>query len=203
MADIDAKTVMDLRRRTGAGMMDCKKALQESGGDVQRAIDVLRAKGLKSAAKRSGRSVKEGYVGTYLHHTGKLGAMVEVLCETDFVARNSDFRALVANLCKHVAAQTTTPPLYVSRDEVPEAAVLRERAIYEEQVGDKPPQIRDKIVQGKLDSYYRERVLLEQVYSMDDTNRSVAEVVEAAKAKLGENVVVRRFARFDVADELE
>jgi len=201
MADIDAKTVMDLRRQTGAGMMDCKKALVESGGDLEKAKDVLRAKGVKAASKKVGRATKEGFVAAYLHHTGKLGTLVELLCETDFVARNAEFRELAGSLCKHVAA-ASPPPRYLARAEVPAEEVARERAIAEEQVKDKPEQIRDKIVQGKLDAFFKERCLLEQVYTMDETGRTVSDVLTAATAKMGENIVVRRFVRFDIADDV-
>jgi elongation factor Ts len=200
--EIDAKKVMELRRMTGAGMMDCKEALKKSGGDFEKAKDVLRAEGLKEAAKKSGRATKEGFVGHYLHHNGRLCTMVEVLCETDFVAKNDVFRELCRNLAKHVAAASPTP-LYLRREQVPADVLAREKAIYEQQVADKPAQIRDKIVTGKVETYFKERVLLDQVYAMDPDAGAVGHMLEQMKAKLGENLAIRRFARYDIADDVE
>ena len=201
--EIDAKIVMKLRADTGAGMMDCKKALQECGGDYEKAKDWLRARGQKVSDKKSGRATKAGHVGAYLHHTGGLGVLVEVLCETDFVARNDKFKEFVRKLAMHIAA-ASPPPMCVRREQVPEDLVARERAIYEQQVAEKPPQIRAKIAEGKLAAYYKERVLLEQVWTMGEggPEKSVEQAVKDLIAVIGENIVVRRFARFDVADEV-
>ena len=197
---IDAKTVMALRKKTGAGMMDCKKALKETGGDEQKAIDLLRAKGMKKAEKKAGRETKEGLIGSYVHHNGKLATLVELLCETDFVARNGEFQELARKLAMHVAAASPSPA-YLTTEEVPADVVEREKAIYREQVADKPEQIQDKIIAGKLQSFYGETVLLEQVFTMDDTGRSptIREVLKAATAKLGENIKIRRFHRMDLS----
>ncbi len=199
---IDAKTVMQLRKMTGAGMMDCKKALVETEGDLEKAKDLLRAKGLKTAAKKAGRATKEGYIGHYLHHNGRMASMVEVLCETDFVATNKEFRALVYDLCKHVAA-ASPPPRFLTREQVSEADVARERAIFEQQVLDKPEQIRGKIVDGKLEAFFKESCLLDQPYAMDPDAGTVGDVMKASIAKLGENMNIRRFVRMDVSDDVE
>src|SRR5262245_19588204 len=144
--EIDAKLVMELRRKTGAGAMDCKDALKQAGGDIEKATDILRAAGVKEAAKKSGRATKAGFIGSYIHHNGALGTMVEVLCETDFVARNDKLREMCKNLAMHVAAKAGggQAPICVSRDQVPADLLAREKAIYEQQVADKPAQIRDK-----------------------------------------------------------
>ncbi len=201
--DIPAKLVMELRRLTGAGMMDCKKALIEAGGDLDKARDHLRAKGLKDAGKKAGRATSEGLMGTYVHHNRKLAAMVEVLCETDFVARNEDFIELARQLAMHVAAANPAPR-YLTRDEVPAADVEREKAIFLEQVKDKPEQIRAKIVEGKLNSFFAESVLLEQPYSMDTSKGSVSDVLNQAKSKagFGENIILRRFMRWEISDDI-
>ncbi len=201
--EIDAKTVMKLRQMTGAGMMDCKKALQDSEGDLERAKDVLRAKGLKDAEKKSGRRAKEGVVGVYLHHNKKLAALVELLCETDFVAMNDKFQELARNLAMHVAA-TSPSPQFLRIEDVPADVLDRERAIYREQVADKPAQIQDKIIEGKVQAFYKERVLLEQPYAMDASLGSVRDVLTWAKSKagFGENTIIRRFVRWEIADDI-
>ena len=203
--EIDAKLVMELRRKTGAGAMDCKDALKQSGGDLEKAKDLLRAQGMKEAAKKSGRATKAGYVVSYLLHNCALGTMVEVLCETDFVAREAGFREMCRGIAMHVAAKAGggQMPLCVRREQVPADLLAREKAIYEQQVADKPAQIRDKIVQGKVDTFFKERVLLDQEYAMDPTSGTVGDVLKKATAKLGENIVLRRFACFNVADEVE
>jgi len=203
--EIDAKLVMELRRKTGAGAMDCKEALKQAGGDIEKAKDILRAQGMKEAAKRTGRATKAGHVASYMHHNGSLGTMVEVLCETDFVARNEGFREMCRGIAMHVAAKAGggQAPICVSRDKVPSDVIAREKAIYEQQVADKPANIREKIVAGKLDTFFKERVLLDQEYAMDPTQGSVGDVVKKATAKIGENIVLRRFACFNVADEVE
>jgi len=191
-----AKDVAELRRRTGAGMMDCKKALEETGGDMDKAVDWLRQKGMASAEKRSGRGATEGLVGSYVHFNGKVGVLVEVNCETDFVARTEDFQELVKDIALHIASAN---PLALTPEEVPDDLVQRERAIFEKQVKDsgKPPQVQAKIVEGKLKKFFSERVLLEQPFVKDD-KKTVGDLVKEVSGKLGENVVVRRFARFEV-----
>ncbi len=191
---ITAKDVAELRQRTGAGMMDCKKALEENGGDMARAAGWLRARGIARAEKRAGREAKEGRVEIYLHHNGKLGVLVEVNCETDFVARTEDFQNLCRDLAMHIASAA---PIAVRVEDLPPAIVERERRIFEEQAAaeGKPEAIRAKIVEGKLKKFHAEAVLLEQPFVKDDT-RTVGEVVKAVSGKTGENIQVRRFARF-------
>ncbi len=201
MVEIDAKLVAELRRKTGAGMMDCKKALTECGGDPEKATDWLRAKGQKTAAKKAGRAAKEGFIGHYVHHNGRLATMVEIFCETDFVARNAQFRELARNLAMHVAAATPSP-MWVTRDQVPADVIAREKAIYDQQVAEKPEQIRAKIVEGKLATFYKERVLLDQPYAMDPAAGTVADMLKQQTAKLGENILVRRFVRLDTAEDV-
>lgn len=200
---VDAKTVMKLRAETSAGMMDCKKALVETGGDFEKAKDLIRAALGKQAQKKGGRKVKEGVMGVYVHHDKKLAAMVEVLCETDFVAMNEKFQALAKNLAMHCAAANPAPK-YLTRDEVPADIVERESAIFREQVKDKPEQIQDKIIEGKLKSFYATCVLLDQEYAMDTSMGTVADVLTHAKSKagFGENTVIRRFARWSIGDDI-
>ncbi len=193
---ISARQVKELRDRTGVGMMDCKKALQETGGDLEAAVDLLRSKGAARAAKRAGRSANEGTVVSYIHHGGRIGVLLELNCETDFVANTDDFRALARDVAMHVAA---ADPIAVSVEDVDPALVEREKAIFAEQVARqrKPEHIRDRIVQGKLGKFFRERVLLEQAY-IRDTDRSVGQLVTEVSARTGEKIRVARFARFQV-----
>jgi elongation factor Ts len=194
----DAKTVMELRERTGAGVMDCKAALNASNGNLDEAAEYLRKKGLADAKKRSGREAKEGLVHAYLHPDGKLGALVEVNCETDFVAKTDAFRELVRDLAMQVAA---TSPTYVSRDEVPATVLEKEREIYRSQMADqkKPPQVLDKIVEGKLEKFFADQCLLEQVFIKDTTGQTkIKDLVDLTNSKTGERVVVKRFARFRI-----
>lgn len=202
--EIDAKLVMELRKKTGAGAMDCKDALKASGGDIEKAKDLLRAQGMKDAAKKSGRATKAGYVASYMHHNGVLGTMVEVLCETDFVAREAGFREMCRGIAMHVAAKAGggQAPICVSREQVPADVLAREKAIYEQQVADKPAAMREKIVQGKVETFFKERVLLDQEYAMDPSQGSVGNLLVQAKAKIGENIVLRRFACFNTSDEV-
>jgi elongation factor Ts len=198
--EINAKDVKALRDRTGAGMMDCKAALQEAGGDVDKAIEILRVKGQAQAAKRGERVASEGAVGSYIHATGKIGVLVEVDCETDFVARTEDFQALVKDLAMQVAAAN---PAYVSREEIPATVLEKEREIYREQMADqkKPPQVLDKIIEGKLEKFYTETCLLEQPFIKDSSGKTkMKDLVDQATAKLGERVLVKRFARFQVGE---
>jgi elongation factor Ts len=193
---IAAKDVSELRSLTGAGMMDCKKALQDTGGDLQKAVDLLRQKGIARAEKRADRAAKEGAIGSYIHFNGKVAVLVEVNCETDFVARTEDFQALAKDLALHIAS---AKPLAVTVEDMPADVVEREKAIFEAQVAEsgKPEQVRAKIVEGKLKKFYQEHVLLEQAFVKDDT-KTIGDLVKAASGKLGENVMVRRFARFEL-----
>jgi elongation factor Ts len=191
---ITASQVNDLRAQTGAGLMDCKRALVETNGDVEAAITILRKKGAASAAKRADREAKEGLIDTYIHVGGKVGVLLEVNCETDFVARNDDFKALVRNLGMHIAAAN---PLYVTRDQVPEADLAAEREIAAAQVAGKPPAAVQKIVEGKIEKFYAGIVLLDQPY-VKEPEKSIKEVLTEAIAKTGENIQVRRFIRYQL-----
>ena len=198
MADIDAKTVMALRKQTGAPMMDCKAALKETGGDMDKAVEVLRKKGLQTADKKAGREAAEGLVFTYVHPPGRLGVMVEVACETDLVARNEDFQQFGKDLCLHIAF---AHPLGLGREDVPEDAVANERRILNEQAQEtmagKPQEVIDKATEGRLNKFFAERVLLEQAWVKDD-KQTVEEVRKDLVGKIGENIQIRRFARFDL-----
>ena len=198
MADISAAMVKELRERTGAGMMECKNALTETNGDMEKAIDLLRARGAAKAAKRAERDVKEGAVGSYVHMGGRIGVLVEVGCETDFVARNDAFQALVRDLAMHVAAAA---PLALSAEGIPAEVVERERGVYLEQVKNegKPEKMWDKIVEGKLNKFYKESTLLEQPF-VKDPDKSVKDLITEVAAKTGENIVVRRFVRFALGE---
>jgi elongation factor Ts len=195
-----AEMVKDLRERTGAGMMDCKAALDASKGDLQGAIEHLRKKGLADAAKKAHRDARDGAVVSYIHPGGKIGVLVEVNCETDFVARTDDFQRLVKDVAMQVAAAN---PIYVTRAEVPGAVVEKEREIYRQQMADqrKPPQVIDKIIESKLEKFYAEACLLEQAFIKDASGKTkVQDLVDQATAKLQERVVVKRFARFQVGE---
>jgi len=195
-----AQHVKELRDRTGAGVMDCKEALQASQGDLETAVEYLRKKGVAGAAKRAQREVKEGVIGSYIHAGSKLGVLVEVDCETDFVARTDDFQTLVKDLAMQVAAAN---PSYVSREDVPATVLEKEREIYREQMADqkKPPQIVDKIIEGKLEKFFTEQCLMEQAFIKDTSGTMrVKDLVDAVNAKTRERVVVKRFARFQVGE---
>jgi elongation factor Ts len=196
--DISATMVRDLREKTGAGMMDCKKALAESGGNFEKAVDYLRQKGLATAAKRAGRVASEGRIGSYIHAGGKIGVMVEVNCETDFVAKTDDFQNFAKDLSMQIAASN---PLFVRREEVPPEALEKEREIYRIQAREagKPEKIIDKIVDGKLEKYYGEVCLLEQVF-VKDTDIKIQDLLNGLIGKLGEKIEIRRFARFQVGE---
>ncbi len=195
-----AQHVKELRDRTGAGVMDCKEALQETRGDLERAVEYLRKKGLAQAAKRAHREAKEGVVGAYIHPGAKLGVLVEVDCETDFVAKTPAFQELVKALGMQIAAAN---PQYVSREDVPGAVLEKEREIYRVQLADqkKPPQVVDKIIEGKLEKFFSEQCLLEQAFVKDASGKTrVKDLVDGVNAKTGERVVVKRFARFQVGE---
>lgn len=198
MAEITAQQVKELREKTGAGMMDCKGALAESGGDMEKAIEILRKKGLASAAKRAGRATNNGIIGHYIHMGGKVGVLVELNCETDFVARTDDFQGLAREIAMHIAA---ADPRYVRREEVPAEVLEKEREIYRAQFAGsgKPANVIEKIVDGKLDSFYTQVCLLDQP-SVRDPNVTISQMVSAATAKTGENVTVSRFCRFKLGE---
>jgi len=197
--DIDPKIVKQLREKTNAGMMDCKRALTESGGDLEKAEAILRTKGIASASKKSSRATKEGIVASYIHLQGKVGVLVEVNCETDFVAKNENFRSFVKDITLHIAA---AHPLYVTREQVPVQLVAAERAIYEAQVKDKPAQVVAKIVEGKLDKFYSTVCLMEQGF-IKNPDQTIQELANAKIAELGENIVIRRFTRYLVGEPVE
>ncbi len=192
--------IKSLREKTGAGIMDCKTALQESGGDVEKAIDFLRKKGLATASKKSGRATEEGCIGSYIHFGGKIGVLIEVNCETDFVARNPEFQTLVKDLGMQVAG-SNPPPLYVRKEEVPDDVIEKERAIYKAQAMEskKPAAVIEKIADGKINKYLQSICLLEQPY-LKDPDMTIAELVAQTVAKVGENVQVRRFVRYQLGE---
>jgi elongation factor Ts len=192
--------VKELRDRTGAGVMDCKEALQTANGDLEAALEFLRKKGLAQAGKRAHREAREGAIGTYIHHGAKLGVLIEVNCESDFVARTDAFQELVKDLGMQVAAAN---PSYVAREDVPHAIIEKEREIYRGQLADqkKPPQVIDKIIEGKLEKFFTEQCLLEQQFIKDASGKTtVRELVDGVNAKTGERIVVKRFARFQVGE---
>ena len=197
-AEIDPQLVKQLREKTNAGFMDCKRALAESGGDLQKAEVILRTKGMTSAGKKSSRATKEGIVASYIHLQGKVGVLVEVNCETDFVARNENFRDFVKDITLHIAA---AHPLYVNREQVPSKIVEAERAIYEAQMKEKPANVVSKIVEGKLDKVYSTVCLLEQAF-IKNPDQTIKELLNAKIAELGENIVIRRFTRYLVGEPL-
>ena len=193
---ITAAVVKQLREMTGIGMMKCKEALEAADGDLEKAVEYLRKQGLSAAEKKAGRETHEGYVASYIHSNGKIGVLVEMKCETDFVARNEDFRALCRDLCMQVAA---AKPQWVSQDGVPEDLLEKERDIYREQFKDKPAQAIEKIVEGKLKSFYEEHCLLDQKF-VKEPKTTVGELIKQMVAKLGENMSVGRFVRLQVGD---
>ncbi len=198
---ITVDAIRQLREKTGAGMMDCKKALTEAGGDEEKAVDLLRQKGLATAAKKAGRAASQGSVGSYIHMGGKIGVLVEINCETDFVARTEDFQTLVKDIAMHIAAAA---PRYVSREEISADEIDREKEIYRAQLKEqgKPENIIDKIVDGKIEKFFAETCLVDQVYVKDpDGKQKVSELITAMVSKLGENIVVRRFSRFVLGEQ--
>jgi elongation factor Ts len=198
--NITSTMVKDLRDKTGAGMMDCKEALTASGGDLDKAVDYLRKKGMSAATKRSSKAAKDGTVATYVHMGGKIGVMVELNCETDFVAKTDHFQAMAKDLAMQVAA---TNPVYVNAQEIPEEALEREKDIYRSQLlaEKKPEKIWDKIIEGKLNKFYEEVCLVNQKFIKDDS-MTVATLVNNMIAKTGENIIIRRFARFQLGEEI-
>jgi elongation factor Ts len=195
---ISPKQVSELRARTGAGMMDCKRALEEAGGDMDKAAEILRKKGIAKAEKRAGRSAAQGLVVSYIHHNAQVGVLLEVNCETDFVARTDDFQQLARDIALHIAS---ADPMAVNPEDIPADLIERERRIAEEQVAaeGKPENVRPKIVEGKLKKFVAERSLLEQAYVKDDS-KTVGQLVKEVSAKVGEAVHVKRFARFKIGE---
>jgi len=198
---ITPQRVKELRERTSAGVLDCKKALEETAGDMDKAVELLRKKGLAAAAKKAGRIAAEGAVGSYIHAGGKIGVLVEVNCETDFVARTDEFQDLVKDIAMHIAA---SDPRFVSRDEVTDQVLETERRIYREQAleSGKPEAVVDRIVEGKLGKFYSEAVLLEQPF-VKNPDSTIQELLAEKVAKIGENIQVRRFARFKLGEGIE
>jgi len=199
MSEITPQLVKALRDKTSAGMMDCKKALAEAGGDLQKAEDILRKKGIAKAGSKATRSAKEGIIASYIHMQGKVGVLIEVNCETDFVAKNESFRNAVKDITLHIAAAS---PICVSRDQVPASLLERERDIARDQVKGKPAEIVEKIVDGKIDKFYAQVVLLEQPF-IKNPDLTVEEFVKSKIAELGENIVIRRFVRYAVGETVE
>jgi elongation factor Ts len=198
--EVSARAVKELREKTGAGMMDCKKALAENGGELQKAIDYLRQKGLAAAAKKADRVATDGAVGAYVHPGGKIGVLIEINCETDFVARTAEFQALVKDIAMQVAAAN---PRVVRREEVPTEELEKERAIYQQQALDtgKPDKVIEKIVEGKIERFYSEVCLMEQSF-IKDPDKNISNVINDAIARLGENIQVRRFARYHLGESV-
>lgn len=196
MADITAAMVKELREKSGAGMMDCKRALQEAGGDFEKAMENLRKKGIAKAAKRAGREANEGVIASYIHQGSRLGVLVEVNCETDFVANTDDFKSFCKNVAMHIAASN---PVAITREEVDPALVDKEKEIYREQAlaSGKPEHIVEKIIEGRMDKFFQEICLLEQPY-VRDPDKTIKDLLTETIAKVGENVTIKRFARFQI-----
>lgn len=194
--EINAKMVGELRAKSGAGLMDCKKALVEAKGDFEEAMTILRKRGVAAAAKRAGRNAAEGIVESYIHLGGKVGVLVEINCESDFVAKNDEFRLFAKDICMQIAAAS---PLYVKRDEVPESILEKEREIAAEQAKDKPAQAAQKIIEGKINKYFGDYCLMEQPF-VKNPDQTIQDLLTAQIAKLGENMMIKRFVRFQVGE---
>ena len=202
MSDISAAQVKELRERTGAGMMDCKKALVETGGNIDKAVELLREKGLASAAKRAGRSANQGLIEAYIHFNNTVGVLVEVNCETDFVANTDEFKALAKDIALHIASPAA--PRFVSREEVSQDEIDHESQIFAKQAQEsgKPENVVDKIVEGKINSYFKEIVLLDQPFVKDDS-KTVQQLLDETSARVGEKVAVKRFVRYKLGEDTE
>lgn len=199
MSTISADMVRELREKTGAGMMECKKALAEGDGDFEKAVGILRQKGMASASKKTGRTASEGIVGSYIH-MDRIGVLLEANCETDFVARTDDFKNLVKDISMHIAAAN---PAYLSRETVPQGVIAGEAEIYRSQITGKPAEVIEKIIEGKMEKFFAEACLLDQVFIKDPEQKlRIKDLVAEKMAKLGENIVIRRFARFQVGEKL-
>jgi len=195
---VSAEMVRQLRNKTGAGMMDCKKALTEAEGDINKAIEILRKKGLAQAEKKMGRETSEGIISSYIH-MDKIGVMIEVNCETDFVARTDDFRQFVKDIAMHIAAAN---PLYLDKESVPEEIIKKEKEIFKGQVKNKPAHVIDKIVEGKMEKFYTENCLLEQIFVKDPAQKKkIKDLLKEMIAKFGENINIKRFVRFQLGEE--
>ena len=197
MAEIDLEIVRQLREKTGAGIGDCNKAIREAQGNIQKAVEILRKKGIETAAKKAGRTAGEGCVESYIHLGGKIGVLLEVNCETDFVARTDDFRVFVKDLTLQVAASN---PRYVTRDQVPPQVLEREKEILAAQVTGKPPAVVEKIVQGKLEKFYEENCLMDQIF-VKDSGKKIKDYLAEISGKLGEKIVVKRFVRYQLGED--
>ena len=200
MAEVTSQLVRTLREKTNVGMMDCKRALTEAEGDLEKAETILRKKGMASASKKASRAAKEGVVASYIHLQGKVGVLVEVNCETDFVAKNDIFRDFVKDITLHIAA---AHPLYLSREEVPAALIEKEKEVAKAQVLNKPANVVEKILEGKVDKYYSTVCLLEQPFIKATDNQTIKDLVTSKIAELGENIIIRRFTRYMVGEQLE
>jgi len=198
MAEISAALVKELREKSGAGIMDCKSALKECDGDIEKASDFLRKKGLATAAKRAGRAMSEGVIESYIHMGGKLGVLVEVNCETDFVAKNDDFKEFAKNVAMHIAA---TGPVGLKEEDVPEEVVIREKDVYRGQALElgKPEKMIEKIVAGKLNKFFKENCLMNQAY-VRNPDLTIADLINELIAKIGENITIKRFERFQIGE---
>ncbi|MBI4683371.1 MAG: translation elongation factor Ts [Nitrospirae bacterium] len=197
--NINAGDVKELREQTGVGMMDCKKALVEAAGDLGKAVDILRQKGLALAAKKSSREASDGLIGSYIH-MGKIGVLVEVNCETDFVAKTDDYKELVKDIAMHIAASN---PSYVNSTDVPSDVIEKEKMIYASQIENKPPQVVEKIIAGKLEKFYSDTCLMNQIFVKDpEGKQKIKDLIAAKIAKLGENIVLRRFVRFQLGEKV-
>lgn len=199
--EITAAMVKDLREKTGTGMMDCKEALKAAGGDFEKAVEYLRKKGMSAATKRSSKAAKDGAITAYIHMQGRIGVLVEVNCETDFVAKTDDFRNLTKDIAMHIAASN---PTYIKSDEIPEEVINKEKDIYRTQVlaEGKPEKVVDKIVEGKLKKYFEDVCLMDQKF-IKDTNITVATLLNNMIAKTGENIIIRRFTRYQLGEEIK
>jgi elongation factor Ts len=198
MAQVSPALVKELREKTNAGMMDCKRALVEAGADIEKAEEILRKKGIASASKKASRSAKDGLIASYIHLQGRVGVLIEVNCETDFVAKNENFREFVKDLTLHIAA---AHPSYVNREQVPAELIEREREIYRAQIKGKPNNVVEKIADGKLDKFYSSICLLDQAF-IKNPDQTIKDLVASKIAELGENIVIRRFARYAVGEDL-
>jgi elongation factor Ts len=196
---ISTGDIKELREQTGVGMMDCKKALTEAAGDLEKALDILRQKGLAMAAKKASREASEGLIGSYIH-MGKIGVLVEINCETDFVAKTDDYKELVKDVAMHIAAAN---PSYVKREDIPSDVIEREKNIYASQVENKPPQVVEKIIEGKLEKFYSDACLMDQVFVKDpEGKKKIKDLIVEKVAKLGENIMIKRFARFQLGEKV-
>jgi elongation factor Ts len=197
---ISANEIKELREQTGVGMMECKKALTEASGDLNKALDILRQKGLAMATKKASREASEGFIGSYIH-MGKIGVLVEVNCETDFVAKTDDYQELVKDIAMHIAAAN---PVYVKREDIPADVIDKEKEIYASQVTNKPPQVIEKIIEGKLEKYYSDMCLMDQVFVKDhEGKQKIKDLIIGKIAKFGENIVIKRFTRYQLGEKTD